>query len=467
MTSIKEIIKYNAKADDEANERNRKVKAFKVYNYVTKDSYQIKEHLIEKMAENGKVNAPRDWELTYINVIPKLLRLIGVLYSTNTNYVRIEVLNKNGDVDEEETEKYNALIDKYHLNRRKKTINKWAVAFNTVPTIPVVRDGQLDIDIYSPHVCSVIQGATNYLKMRAFTVQLAGDDGEVVNKVYTPEVIALTDEKGNIIEQIDNPYDTIPVVVARLEDQGDFWGMGIEDACDLNTEVNVQMTSLSTHGLYQGGSILFGTDIEEDSIMYAGPNTALTASSGAGDTSPDLKYVTPDAKIQDLMGLIDFYIKQMYITHGISSTSYSTDNKELSGIAKYIDNQELYDLREDYIDAFKEYESKLYYMIKKVYNDAIEKNAIDGKPLNGDDVRITFDVKDSSLNEKDDIEVLREKLSLGISNICDAVRAEQGNPSLTTDECIELMRTNKDTLAKVTQNIIDADVNDANNTPKE
>lgn len=441
MADITSIIKYTSALMEDLNERHRKERAFKVYNYVTKNTYKILDYLKIKMRDNAKIQYPDDWEITYINIIPKLLRNIGTLYSSR-NYVKIEVLDKNGDVDDTETQKYLDLIEKYNITRMKKKVNRWAVAFNTVPVFPVIRERELDFDIYPPHLCTVIPGDRNYLKMQSISVTISGNDGAILDKVYSPFETALVDADGKILRRVDNKFGIIPCVIARIDDQGDFWGMGLEDACDLNTEINVQLTSLSTHGLYQGGSILFGSDLDEGAMIHAGPNTAVTGTTGTSDKKPELKFVSPDAKLQQLSDLILFYIKQMYVTQGLSASTYTDENKEQSGIAKYIDNLELQELREDYIYAFREFEQKLYSMIQLIYNNAVESNIIDGKPLKGHSVRVTFDIKPMPINNKDEFEILLEKVNRGVISIYDMVRRELSNPALSDEECKEIIIEN-------------------------
>ena len=445
MITIKDVLEWNHFIYENMNEEYRRSKAELTYSFLVSNSYLIKEALIDKMLENGKVEAPRDWELTTINLLPKITRNLNMLYS-DKDKVFIEVVNKEGIVDQTATDRYNYILEKYNINRYKKDALRGAITFNTILVGPKIRDNQLELDLLYPHQCSIMNSSQNYLKMRALTVDYEDEAGEVIYQTITPENIIVVNAKEEIVSNNPNEYAVIPYVVYRIEDKGDFWGEGLNEVVDLNNEINVQLTSLSTNGLYQGGSILFGVNVSENGVVKVGPNSSLQViESPNNKVTPSLSYITPDPKIDQLITLINFYIKQAYIGQGLSSTQYDSEGKDESGIAKYINNVELQERRKDFIDASILFEKKLFSMLKIVYNKAIEDGELEGDPIVGDDVKVSYLQESiSSLSDKEKYELTKMKLNDGILSIYDIVREEYGDTSLTDEECKKIVDDNKE-----------------------
>ena len=396
-----------------------------------------------RMKENNKVGKPDEWELGVVNFIPKIIKNLASVY--DDEYI-LEVIDDNLEVNEEWTDRYIEIMDNAHADYMRAQANEWALAFNTFAVMPVIRGGELKFDMFAPHMCKVDIDPDDYLKMRSFAIAYRDSNGEVYYDVWEKEIKYKARYDGTkIMESIEeNPYGKIPVVICRLRDKGSFWGEGMRDAVEMNTEVNVQLSGLLTHGLYQGGSQLFGVNIGDNAVVAMGPNKVLSVKSTNAEFSPDLRYITPDPKVKEISDLIKFLTQTIFVNYGLPANTYSYEGAdEQSGIAKIIDNAELAKNRRDQIGAFREFERKLFTVVQKVWNYAVEnKELIDEKIIEGYSVRVNFAEPQVYTDEATRLELNKAKVDMGLKSIYQLIREEEGDVALSDEECQEKLEKN-------------------------
>jgi len=396
------------------------------------------------MKENNRVAVPEDWELMGINIVNKILANIATLYNEPPEIV---VKNADGKDNKEATDLYNKLLNDYGLMKERKRLNRHLLAFNTIIGEMKFRNNKIDYEIYSPHICYV-ETEEDYLVPKLIKI---GYDGSVVEgyreqiiyKTFEKNRCYWTNTKGEMVSVIDLEHGFEDyLIITRLENQGEFWGEGYYDVVAINTEINLLLSTLLTHSLYQGGSILFGVNISDSASVNLGANKMLHVKASGLDVPPSLQYVSPQNNTEAIVRAIDYLIKTAYNLKGLSATTYTLEATEQSGIAKMLDNAEMYETRIKQIDIFKNFENEFFRKFKNFYNACIDAGLLGGKRLNGEYVEVDYIDPNPYYNEKEEIEILKQKIDLGIANPLDYIKENNKDAKYTDEEAEQILQRN-------------------------
>ena len=86
------------------------------------------------------------------------------------------------------------------------------------------------------------------------------------------------------------------------------------------------------------------------------------------DQHSEIGFASPEAPIKEVWETIQAIIQQTAIANGLSAHSLTAEPVSESGISKIVSNNELMEKRQDDIDLWRRYETRLFEILKLVWN---------------------------------------------------------------------------------------------------
>jgi hypothetical protein len=253
-------------------------------------------------------------------------------------------------------------------------------------------------------------------------------------------------EKGEIIsgEEIDNPIGTIPFVNYAEDQDGAFWAIGGDDLADGTISLNSMITNINHIGITQGYGQLVGVGKNLPRNLKVGPNKVVLLEQQEGEPTPSLDYKTASPPLDQLRSLVEMYVALLLTTNNLSTSGVSSNlnggQAFASGIAMMIDKAEsmedIEDQRQIFIDNEPRYwdiVAKWHRMLKaggELVSELEDVDFAEDFTLN-----LTFGQPSPIQSEKEELEVLKMKMDMGLMSKLDALR--EYNPGLTDDELVE------------------------------
>ena len=263
------------------------------------------------------------------------------------------------------------------IDQKWKKINRYVNAVNDVLLQVIWRNSDIDVDILTPNVVTIIQNEVNPTIADAVIVEnilddtVGGTDGQKFyywdnNRHY------ITDKSGYEIqitgnENMINPYGILPFVfIHRTLPDLNFWDESSgEDLYDATIIVGLRNTLLDYYFFWNSFRQLY--IVSEDKLpegMTLSPSAVLQVNS-IGATIGVLDFKTA---FDQLRSDLNSYAGGLLQSYGISLDTYSENRPvEYSGKALRIKNEFLQSLWDDQLLMFEDAELDLLNMIKKVY----------------------------------------------------------------------------------------------------
>jgi hypothetical protein len=232
-----------------------------------------------------------------------------------------------------------------------------------------------------------------------------------------------------------NPYNRIPFITLRLDESSDFWGDGMNDIVQSNEHLNARLTD-TFYKMFLSFGIPLGVNLgikAQDFVLS--PDTPVMVNEAKLDQQvPDLKFITPDQKIELDKIVSDWFINEMGVSKGLPAGAFAEKETATSGYSKMIDNLELVDLNEDDKEALREFEYDLFDLQKQ----ALEVET--GQQMKGE---LNFEFTPIEFPKSDnEIWLNREKeFQYNISTPLDWLR--EYRPEATDDELMESLKNNQ------------------------
>lgn len=343
--------------------------AHKCYVYYKNDFGWIRKYLVNALGDIIKdtvvlTRIPKIW----VNDVPKIVKRLCMIYK---NLPQREYSKKL-------SEDQQAIINKTY--KYYKEFHRLGKLLNTVLIRPIWREEfkKFDFFILGRHYANVIADENNPFKMIEVQykrdITLIGEsEPEVITFHWTDEKFWATNEQGDEISNGkiegvvfgDNPYRQIPFVALRLAESDDFWGDGLSDLVNMVEQNNAKLCdAYYKQWLSFGYPVGTNLNVVAEDFEVAPYKPIMVNNMREGMLNPSLQFITPDHQIQQDIDLNDYSRNASGTSKGLSASSFSSEERDLSGYAKQIDNLELMELNQDDQEVLRDFEFEMFNMIR-------------------------------------------------------------------------------------------------------
>jgi len=453
-------------------DKNRKLTAFMLYYFWQNDTENIKEYLTEYATKDGMFRASSAKLLPKVHrdIVNKVLNNLCTTYHSGVDRYLVD---DNGDVNEDQTELLNQIYKDAGITQAQKDWYKAGKLFNCVEVKPVWRNvtQKLEFDVWTPNWFSVWENAeSKYIKdLILFDLTLIDANGveREVREVWTEnEHYYLVDSKSKFKVTIDgvlkelhipvkeaipgnegmlNPYKDetgkgiIPSVTLRFKKGEDYYGIGMTGLVEDNIWHDIDISNQKWVKTLQGMGITYAVNTGITGTADITPNSIITVNDvKAEDETPFIDSVATNAPISELDASSKQNIDDILAMNGLSGQSATNKDSVKSGVSKAFDMEELEILRLDDKDILKDFEERLYEVVKTVYNYRTSGT----KLADNLQFRCDFIERVTPLNEADKIAKWTFELNEGLSSKVDYLLSE--NPDLTTAEAEQILIQNEE-----------------------
>jgi len=365
--------------DDEKAER---AAAQRLLDYYNRDRDAIVDHL--KLAANKTFgDEVADWQWPVVNGIPRVVKRLSLAY-INAPERRVKRKDAVLDITSKEHKLVfgeNGLYGGLDVNRKMKEADRYSTLFNTCHIEIVPRNGRIDWDIRLRPGVIVVPDPDDYLQLVNFAYEFNPMDPETLRArngwVYWTAaehkyMMANGETVGMSLENGANPYGgEIPIVTVRKLVQDDYWGCFGADLVDAFEQANLQLANTWENGFMQthGQALGINLGLKKGETLVTGPkNPIMVDDVGKDDVTPDLRFVKPDADIDEVIRMVEWLIKNCGQCYGLPPSAWSLDEVPESGFAKFMNNIELFEDREEGQAMWVEIERDAFRKSRMVWN---------------------------------------------------------------------------------------------------
>ena len=180
---------------------------------------------------------------------------------------------------------------------------------------------------------------------------------------FDSEVRVIFDENGNIVDEVPNPYNTLPFVFLHREDQIDsFFVQGANDIINCNEHVNITMTEMQLGLRFQMFGQPFATGIySDDPIARVGSDTILNLPEGG-----NFGIASPQGDLDAVVNNIKFQIEIVAQSNHLWVHWAEQGGEMPSGISLVIKDFERSEDYKDDIELWRVYEHEIYELEKVI-----------------------------------------------------------------------------------------------------
>ena len=363
--------------------------AQRLIDWYNRDRKNIKLHLKAQAAKT--FDSTDDWQFPVVNGVRRTIRRLSTAYQQPPIRELLRA-GKELKATSEVAKKVAKMFSKIDINRKFRSLDRWATLLNTVHAEVVWRRGFIDWDIRLRPDVTVVTDPEDFLEFVKFAYQWTPIDPEtlkpVAGWVYWDDERHVFISKGGIQLGLSNtagtnPYKdpeteqpVIPIATVRKdEDIPDYWGRFGADLVDAFQIMNVQLgniwetTSLQVHGQ----PLFINIDVESGKKVLLGPRHPLVATKVTkDDVAPNVLFPKPDPDIEEVQGLLDWFIKTNAAAYGLPPSAWALDEQRLSGFAKFMDNIELLEIRQEDGTQWERTEQELFRLSIIVWNQWAE-----------------------------------------------------------------------------------------------
>ena len=315
----------------------------------------------------------RTLKFQHINILKKVLsRLTSGIYTPQpSRYLEIE----NKESYDVENEKLKVLLNELKYNIKVKESFRRAKYFNTVLTMPVydMQTKKMRLDIYNPNDISV-KTKEDFNEIEKIAIRKADKHGNYYLSVWTEyEHYIISGTKriapdGN--SKMVNPFSpVIPISVLRMTEGIDFYGEPNWNLFLNQKYFDIRLTDFDRSELNTIYQIWFGVNTNFKETETFTPNSIKQVNNvHADDARPEIYSISANADYTSIRENIDWKIKTMMVSEGLSSNSVNSEVIEQSGISKLIDELELQESKEEDKEILQDFETDLINKIIMVNN---------------------------------------------------------------------------------------------------
>jgi hypothetical protein len=269
--------------------------------------------------------------------------------------------------------------DELKVNQKMNTANEFFNLFKSTLIEPYVYDGEPHLRIipsnqflvYSNNTVETTKPThvitTNGYKMNAQGLM------KPTYRIYSDEEFVLIDSDGKVLgdemTRLKNPmginlYGKLPFVYVNRS-QNLLMPVQDTDSLKLTTLIPILLSDLNYAVMFQAFSIIYGIDLDDESLKMA-PNAFWRLKSlGDGEKKPEIGSIKPQVDIQAVLELIQSQFVFWLNTIGIKPGSIGSLGKDnfASGISKIVDEMDTFEVRQSQVEYFKNAEEDLWCLL--------------------------------------------------------------------------------------------------------
>lgn len=296
-----------------------------------------------------------------INVLPRIIDKLSKVYI---------------DTPIRKHEKYQAFIDRVekdsNINAKMAIADTYSHLFKCYAVEPYLSKGKINLRVLSADKFIPISMDEENPLIVTDMIKIMGNDKYFA---YTDDEFFAFDSKGKELTKYyvgndgKNLYGIIPIMYASRSDE-ELTPTEDTDLIQMTKMIPVMLTDLGGAIMFQCFTIIYGINITSKELKLS-PNAFwdLKSDDKAEKGNPVVGTIKPEA---DIGGVVNF-IKEIFVlwleTKGVRIGSLNNvDAGNASGIAKIIDEMDVYEVKKSQIVYFKDEETRLWKIIGKMNN---------------------------------------------------------------------------------------------------
>ena len=379
-------------------------------------------------------SSPADFQLFQLNIVKKIVNKRANLYRiaprrtfTGFDQVKGDQLYRAANADV-------VLKRASRLTKLLKTSMIQVGWNNDAPTLHVVTSNILDVVAVDP--------------MNPTEVIVTHKEQRVESVTYsqwTQETFKRLDYKGMSAPVTGNakgvnPYGILPFVPLfdRLPDDC-FFLPGGSDLIEAQEALNVGLAQLWRCIRLQSFGQAWATGVPAGDVINMGPNRAITLPEGG-----EFGFAAPNAPIRDVLSALTFLMREIAATNDLSVDVFDLDPRSESGAAKQVDQIDLFEARQDDIALWRQYEARLFEVLKVITNTHAP-----GTIPESATVSVDFAELQTDYDPTDRLNNAQKRLAMGVWSPVDILRAEDPDGYATRELAMQELLRRKDESAQL------------------
>jgi hypothetical protein len=351
--------------------------------WYNRNTEAIKLALIEQANKTFKSGETSNWHWPIINSVARIIKRVSMTYIVEPK----RALKRDGKELPPTDPVYGkvfgdeGMFRNIDMTKKFKQFERWSKLLNTIHVEVVPRNGAIDWDLRLRPGTMVVEDPLNYLDfvriayrwelmdpdtLKGYKGWVIWDEEEHVFQLDDGYRVGMSEESGA------NPYGgEIPVVTIRMMEQDDYWGKFGGDLVDAVQAFHVQLANMWENALLQthGQPIAINLGFDSASQILTGPRHPITVNNvTTDDVMPALIFAKPDTDLEKVTQLLQWYLEAVANSYGLPRGSWSMDEVPESGFAKFMNNIELIENRDDDVLQWKRIEKDLFDKSRLVYN---------------------------------------------------------------------------------------------------
>lgn len=364
----------------ESLERVDRKAARRLLDWYHKKNDKIIEHLQLAAVKTFDPEEISTWQWPLVNGVQRTIKRISMTYSQPPKRVLYKG-DKELDSKDDAYKRVEEMFENVDRDKKMRQAERYAKLFNTCHIEIVPRDSAIDWDLKLRPGTSVVEKPWDYLSYEKIAFwwravdpdSLTPVDGWIYWTPTTHEYKAGSQYYGLSNEDGSNPYNgEIPVVTVRMLEQENYWGQFGADLVDIYEAINLQLANLNENVFMQthGYPIAINCGFGENEKVIVGPRKPVTVEGlTIEDVRPSIDFPKPEADITEVMNYLDWLVKEVGNTYGLPPGANELEEKRLSGYAKFLDNIELLESRDEEVPEWAKLEdTKLFPKSVMVWN---------------------------------------------------------------------------------------------------
>ncbi len=312
----------------------------------------------------------------------------------------------------------NALYQAANVDAVMKRASKLTKLLKTTALQVRYGDHGLSLSVLTPHILDAVYDDPEH-PSRLIVTHSSPDTNRTTYSDWTATGFRRRDAQGRPITVPGNaggvnPYGTLPFVPLfdRLPDSA-FFLPGGDDLIGSQKALNVGLVNLfrSIELQAHGQAVAKGLPVGDP--IATGPDKVILL-----PPDGEFSYAAPNAPIADILSALEFLMRQTAASNDVVADVFDLSKRAESGSAKSVERLDLREARQDDIALWRQYEARLFEVIKRVVNTHAPSTIPEGAT-----VRVDFGELQDNLTEAELIANLRAKAELGVSSPVDAILA--------------------------------------------
>ena len=371
---------------------------------------------------------------TTINVFADIITQLSEIYLDDP----VREFSVNEKTKGKKIEEIENVYDKAKINQVMDRANSYMNAVNDVILHPVIRNGNLEVDILTPNVIWIIEREDDPTKPWAVLIEKVPNNILEMDKewvVWTDTQHYLLDKNGNVNaiegnEEMINPYGILPFVfLHKKKSDGGFWNeTDGEDLYICTVLANVKQALINFYFVWNSfKQISVSTDDKLPGGLIIAPDKILKTPEHS-----EVSVLDYQVRFEALDKTLDKFISRVSKRYGVDKSDFG-DMKESSGRALKIKNQKLQSFRKRQIKIFRDCENDLLFVIVTIlYIEGLG----DYRKMGLD---VYFSEPETFIEPKEQIEIEEKEIILNLKSLADIYMA-RNKSCKTRDEALEKLR---------------------------